>query len=63
MKDKVDQMLEALLSMSKNNLQHAITENVDPASGFTMVTNLMYGLPPNYPPPQVGCLLSKETLM
>lgn len=47
-KGKVNQMLEAL---SKNNLQHAVMENVDPALGFTVVTNQMYGLPPDHAPP------------
>lgn len=44
-KGKVDQMLEAMLAMSKNNLQHVVKENIRHALGFTMVTNSMYGLP------------------
>lgn len=39
---KVDQKLEALLALSKNNFQHAVTENVDPTSGFTVVNNPLY---------------------
>lgn len=52
MKGKVEQILEALLAMSKNNLQHVITENGGPTSDFTVATNPMYGLPPDYTPPQ-----------
>lgn len=42
MKGKMDQMLEALLDMSKNNFQHVVMENVGHTSGFNMVTNPMY---------------------
>lgn len=44
-------MLEAQLAQSKNNLHHAIMENVGPTSGFTVMTNLMYDHPPDYDPP------------
>lgn len=48
MKVKMHQMLEALIARSKNNLQHVITENIGPTSGFIMTTNQIYDLPPNY---------------
>lgn len=44
-------MLEALLDFPKNNFQYAITENVDPTLGFTMVTNPMYNSPPQIDDP------------
>lgn len=46
MKGNIDQMLQALLALMKNNFQHAVTENVDPTPGFTLVTNPMYDSPP-----------------
>lgn len=52
-KGKVDHMLEAFLSISKNNIQHVVTENIGPTSDFTMMTNPMYNLSPDYAPPQV----------
>ncbi|CAL5208153.1 unnamed protein product [Lathyrus oleraceus] len=52
-KGKVDQMLEAFLSISNNDIQHVITENIGPTSDFTMVTNPKYDLPPDYAPSQV----------
>lgn len=51
MKGKVDQMLEVMLAQSKNNLQHVVTENVGSPSGFTVMTNPMYDLLPDYDPP------------
>lgn len=50
-KEKMGQMLEALLDFPKNNFQYAITENVDPTLGFTMVTNPMYNSPPQIDDP------------
>lgn len=46
-------MLEVVVAMLKNNLQHVFVENVGPPSSFIMVTNPMYYLTPEYPPPQV----------
>lgn len=46
MKGKMEQIFEALLGLSKNNFQHVVVENIDPTSGFTVVTNLMYDSPP-----------------
>lgn len=51
MKGKMDQMLEALLAQSKNNLHHYVTENVGAISGFTIMNNPMYDLPRDYAPP------------
>ncbi|KAI5389440.1 hypothetical protein KIW84_074916 [Lathyrus oleraceus] len=48
MKGKMDQMLEALLAHSKNNLQHAATKNVGSISGFIMITNPVYGFLSDY---------------
>lgn len=45
MNSKVEHMLEALLALSKNNFQHAIIENVDTTSSFTVVNNPMYDFP------------------
>lgn len=53
MKGKTEMMLEALLAQSKNNLQHVITDNVGSTSGFTLMTNPMYGLLSDYPPSQM----------
>lgn len=52
LKGKVDKILEALLTMSKNNIHHAIKENDGPTSGFTVVTNPMFSLPPKFTIPQ-----------
>ncbi|CAL5208145.1 unnamed protein product [Lathyrus oleraceus] len=54
MKFKVYQMLEAMLSHSKNNLQHVVTENAVSTSGFTVMTNPMHCLLPDYDPPSVN---------
>lgn len=48
-KVQVDRMLEIVLAMSKENLQHVVANNVCPPSGFTIVTNSMYGVSPEYP--------------
>ena len=44
-KDKVNQMLEAMLASSKNNVQDAATDHVDSMSGFTVMSNPMYDSP------------------
>lgn len=49
-KGNMYQMLEVMLAQSKNNLQHAITENVGATSSFTMMTNPLYGIHPDYAP-------------
>lgn len=54
MKGKVDQMSEAMLAQSKNNLQHVVAENIDSPSGFTIRTNPMYDLLSDYDPSQVN---------
>src|ERR1051325_6678171 len=41
-KDKVDQMLEAMLASSENNAQDATTDSM---SGFTVISNPMYNSP------------------
>lgn len=51
LKGQVDQMLEHVVAMS--NLQHVVTKNIGPPSGFTVVTNLMYDLPPDHALQQV----------
>ncbi|XP_058768881.1 uncharacterized protein LOC131642679 [Vicia villosa] len=51
MNHKVGQMLEALLALSKNNVQHPVIENVDPTSGFTVVNNPIYDSPPEMDDP------------
>lgn len=53
MKSKMEHMLDDLLAQPKNNPQHPIIENIGPTSGFTMMTNPVYGFPPDYAPPQV----------
>lgn len=53
-KVKINQMLEAMLAKSKDNLQHVVTENVGSPSGFTIMTNLMYDLLHDYDPLQVN---------
>lgn len=44
-KDKVDQMLEAMLASSENNVGDAATDHVDSMSGFTVMSNPMYDSP------------------
>src|ERR1043165_9316968 len=44
-KDKVDQMLEAMLASSENNVQDAATDHVDSMLGFTVISNPMYDSP------------------
>src|ERR1051325_1558599 len=44
-KDKVDQMLEAMLASSENNVQDTATDHVDSISGFTVMSNPMYDSP------------------
>src|ERR1044072_275733 len=44
-KDKVDQMLEAMLASSENNVADATTDHVDSMSGFTVMSNPMYDSP------------------
>lgn len=43
-------MLEPMVAML--NLQRVVAENVGPPLGYIVVTNLMYGLPPDYVPHQ-----------
>lgn len=46
-------MSEVAVGMKKNNLHHVVAENVGPTLDFTVVTNPMYDIPPEYPPTQV----------
>lgn len=42
MNRKVGQMLEALLALPRNNVQHVVMEKVDPTSVFTVENNPLY---------------------
>lgn len=39
-------MLEAMVVMIDNNLHFVVAKNSNPLSGFTVVTNPMYDIPP-----------------
>lgn len=55
------EVMVVMVVMIENNLQFAIAKNSNPLSAFTVVTNLMYDLPPECPPQQVG--VSTQTLI
>src|SRR3954466_6385333 len=51
MNHKVGEMLEALLALLKNNVQHPVIENIYPTLGFTVVSNPIYDSPPEMDDP------------